>query len=506
MKRLFMAWAAAAAPVLCFGQGRMLAADCPVEETVRIERRCHFPTYEASNPVLKADRPWELNAMGDPYAAPFSGGVWYDEEASRFKMWYSAGGGKTEGLVLCYAESDDGRNWTKPALDVVPGTNIVDTTEHDCVSVLLDKHEKRAGRRYKMFAVVFDAPGRVRMMLKYSADGIHWSAPQALSEPLYDRCAVYYDPFREKYVLSLKTMHERYGRARCYLAHEEPESLVRLARQLRTPQEEDEAIRYWFHADDEDPHHPDFPEIRPQIYNHEAIAYEGRMLGQFTVWQGPENDVCDRLNIQKRNEVLLGWSGDGWNWHRECRQPFLAVDGRPGAWNAGNIQSSAGSPLIVGDSLYFYFSGRYQSKPEHDSNFATGLATLRRDGFVSFGADAGGGWVTTAPFVCDGGMLFVNLDGRGSFAAEVLDAGGTPIAGYTKEECLPVRAVNATALRMAWRQAGDLSPLAGREIRLRFHLTEADLYAWWLSPSVRGESLGHTAGGGPGLDPSGRDI
>ena len=44
--------------------------------------------------MLKADKKWELGATGDPYAAPFSGGVWYDEIEGKYKMWYSAGGGK----------------------------------------------------------------------------------------------------------------------------------------------------------------------------------------------------------------------------------------------------------------------------------------------------------------------------------------------------------------------------------------------------------------------------
>lgn len=73
----------------------------------------------------------------------------------------------------------------------------------------------------------------------------------------------------------------------------------------------DKFIKYWFNAEDDDPRHPDFPEIRPQIYNHEAMPYESSLIGYFTVWQGPENDACDRLNIQKRNEVLIGWSDDG---------------------------------------------------------------------------------------------------------------------------------------------------------------------------------------------------
>ena len=87
----------------------------------------HVPVYYAFNPILKADKAWEFNKNGDPYAAPFSGGVWYDELSGKFKMWYSAGGGKTNGLITCYAESNDGKVWSKPDLDVVPGTNIVDT-------------------------------------------------------------------------------------------------------------------------------------------------------------------------------------------------------------------------------------------------------------------------------------------------------------------------------------------------------------------------------------------
>ena len=102
------------------------------------------------------------------------------ELSGKFKMWYSAGGGKTNGLVTCYAESNDGKVWFKPDLDVVPGTNIVDTVEHDCVSVLLDKFEHRTDRKYKMFLVAFNNSGSVSMKLKYSSDGIHWSSTKAV--------------------------------------------------------------------------------------------------------------------------------------------------------------------------------------------------------------------------------------------------------------------------------------------------------------------------------------
>lgn len=271
----------------------------------------------------------------------------------------------------------------------------------------------------------------------------------------------------------------------------------------------DKFIKYWFNAEDDDPRHPDFPEIRPQIYNHEAMPYESSLIGYFTVWQGPENDACDRLNIQKRNEVLIGWSDDGFHWNREFKQPFLPVSDDAKAWNAGNVQSTAGNPLIVGDSLYFYVSGRYNSKPVHDSNFATGLAALRRDGFVSMQAGTEEGHFITDAVTVNGNYLFVNVDvhrKKGKLLVEVLDAKGTPIPGFTKKDCSILKRMDGTKQMIVWKNKTDLSELSGKNISLKFYLTDGDLYSFWISSWKTGESGGYTAGGGPGLNPAGVDI
>ena len=81
-------------------------------------------------------------------------------------------------------------------------------------------------KRYKMFVVEFNC----RSFGRYAVDildGIHWASLKALSGELYGRCAIlaYYDPFRGKYVLSLKTIGKKYRRSRCFLAHEDPEML-----------------------------------------------------------------------------------------------------------------------------------------------------------------------------------------------------------------------------------------------------------------------------------------
>ena len=84
------------------------------------------------------------------------------------------------------------------------------------------------------------------------------------------------------------------------------------------------------------------------------------------------------------------------------------------------MQSINGVPLVVGDSLYFYSSGRQKNKIMWDSYTSTGLATLRRDGFVSMHGDKDG-YLLTEKVRFDGKHLFINADVKGSLAVEILD-------------------------------------------------------------------------------------
>ena len=52
---------------------------------------------------------------------------------------------------------------------------------------------------------------------------------------------------------------------------------------------------------------------------------------------------------------------------------------------------------------------------------------------------------------------------------------------------------------MNWDGAQDLSDLAGKPVRFRFHLSNGDLYAFWVSPDTSGASYGYVAAGGPGF-------
>jgi hypothetical protein len=226
------------------------------------------------------------------------------------------------------------------------------------------------------------------------------------------------------------------------------------------------------------------------------------MLGLFTIFRGEHNVR------EKPNDIVVGYSRDGFHWHRPDRRAFIGVSERMGDWNWANVQSAGGVCLVVGDRLHFYVSGRRGVPGTNDPGVcSTGLATLRRDGFASLAEpDAkapvrriwpvAGASVTTRPIRFSGGFLFVNADARaGTVQVEVLDAGGRIIPPFSAANCRGARG-DGTRLPVSWAGA-RLSELAGQTVRFRFVLQKARLFAFWVSGSSAGASRGYVGAGGP---------
>ena len=506
--------------VIPINTGRQLFVDDFLLSENHLQKVYHTPNFYTQNPVLKADKPWENTKEGYPYAAPFSDGIWYDEHDNKFKMWYLAGASQANdakhGLATCYAESLDGKHWTKPSLDIVSGTNYVDINNRDAATVWLDKQEKDLAKRFKFFNVEYKVmnnnehksdKAQYQFVLKYSSDGIHWTDKGvAHSGSITDRASVFYNPFTHRWVISMRySVPAVSNRSRAYLEHPNAEDAVSLAH-MKSRQINDKYNVFWFTPDDKEKRHPDYPEVDPGIYNFDAIAYESIILGFYSQWQGPENGVAKKAMMPKRNEVQLGYSRDGFHFARPTHQSFMAVNPTEGAWNYGNMQSVNGVPIIVGDSLYFYSSGRSKNGIWWDAGMSTGLATLRRDGFVSLKADKKEAFATTEKVSFDGDYLFVNAAvKKGKLLVEVLDENGSPIAGFTKKDCIVLQKSDSTKARVQWKNNATLTALKGKPVRFKFYLTNGDLYAFWVSPWETGESRGYTAGGGKGLNPSGID-
>jgi len=81
--------------------------------------------------------------------------------------------------------------------------------------------------------------------------------------------------------------------------------------------------------------------------------------------------------------------------------------------------------------------------------------------------------------------------------ALLVDREGRVLAPFSREDCVPLR-VDRTLEEVKWKEGADLSSLAGKPVRFRFHLKNGRLYAFWVSPDRSGSSGGYLAAGGPG--------
>ncbi|MEN6492842.1 MAG: hypothetical protein ABFD16_01005 [Thermoguttaceae bacterium] len=444
--------------------------------------------YE-SNPILIPETELERNPKGNAIACPKSGGVWWDSAEQRFKMWYEAGWINT----ICYATSRDGLHWDRPALDIQPGTNRVLPLDMKCDSwtVVLDHWASDPRQKYKMFVRGPGGQGPGTSLV--SADGIHWG-DRVESGPTGDRSTMFYNPFRKKWVYSLRSSYR--GRSRHYW--ECDDFLAGAQWKAHEPVA-------WAAADRLDPADPDIGETS-QLYNLDAVAYESLMLGFFEIHLGPPNEKCEKTGLPKITELQFAYSRDGFHWHRPDRTPAIRAERRD-VWDRGYVQSLGNLCCVRGDWLWFYYTGFQGDATKTGTNWlrngmydrgSTGLAFLRRDGFASMEAGPRSGTLTTRPVRFTGTHLFVNADThQGDLRAEILDAAGKPIEPFTLANCQGVQA-DSTIAPVTWT-GGDLSSLKDRPVRLRFTLRNGSLYSFWISRDASGRSDGYVAGGGPGF-------
>lgn len=475
--------------------GRQLFVDDFLIEHTTLRREFHYPEKYAGNPILQPETDLERNIPGCSMAGPKSGGMWWDSTEKVFKLWYEAGWLNT----ICYAESEDGLYWRRPNLDIRPGTNQVlpEGVQPDSWSVIKDYWCRDPQQRYKLFMREPGGGNDKGALCYVSPDGIHWSKP-VVSGPSGDRSTAFFNPFRRKWVYSLRILQE--GRRLRYY-HEADDFLDGAAWQA------DEPV-FWTAADCLDKADPEIGDI-PQLYNLDAVAYESIMLGFYQIHLGPANQVCKEKGLPKITELNFAYSRDGFHWSRPDRTPAIRAERRD-VWDRGYIQPLGNLCTVRGDKLWFYYIG-FQGRTETTDNDtelpwngmydngATGIAFLRRDGFASMNALNETSTLQTRTLIFKGHYLFVNLDApQGFLRAEILDVDNNPIAPFTLDNCCPASG-DSTLLQIKWKADDNLSILQNKPVKLRFELNNGKLYAFWISRDQSGRSDGYVTGGGPGF-------
>ena len=104
---------------------------------------------------------------------------------------------------------------------------------------------------------------------------------------------------------------------------------------------------------------------------------------------------------------------------------------------------------------------------------------MRIDGFVSLHAPLAGGELLTKPLTFRGRQLAVNYStsAAGTIQVEIQETDGKPIPGYSLAEAQDLYGDSLEQL-VTWKSGSDVSRLAGRPVRLRFVVKDADLYSF----------------------------
>jgi hypothetical protein len=105
--------------------------------------------------------------------------------------------------------------------------------------------------------------------------------------------------------------------------------------------------------------------------------------------------------------------------------------------------------------------------------------TLRLDGVASLHADYADGEMLSKPFRFTGKALHLNLSTgvAGSVAVEIQDAEGKPLPGYTLADCQAISYDDIDRV-IAWKGGSDVAALAGKPVRLRWVLRDADVFSF----------------------------
>lgn len=482
----------------------------------RVERG----TLDENNPLLEGDTPWDgggVGIHGSVFKDPIDGkwkaylvGTPPEFHQVGDKPWISNNHGHR---YLCLYESDDGINWTRPELSIVPleghpKTNILFGILTVYPSLFVDPGNKEWP--YEMFVLhensaLGPAPDSNGFYRYRSKDGKHWDRISKAQGPMTgDLGMVQRNLEGPGYVCFFRLAGPRQPNDHVPLWEDAPRRTCMRATSLDGNKWDRDPVMV-LTCDKRDHRDTQYQEQVP-------VKVEGGYLAMITMY----HPITQTLNLR------MAASRDSRRWWFPDRVPCL--DNPPmGDYGGGMIWQSQ-NLIVQDDKLYVYFGGTEGSHRQlidtrapsmeigpmekiidHGAHFIPFNAALCRaywrfDRMYALVSSAGGptvGAATTHSKQLDGSELWVNVTTKpakksskkgfheGCLQVELLDEAGSPIAGYTRDDCMPMKG-DHQALQVTWN-GGDVCPAGARQVK--FYLMRAMLYGF----EFRGLNEGATA-------------
>jgi len=478
----------------------------------------HKPT--GKEVVLSMDKPWEDTTMG--YFAVRTDG---DTHRMYYRGAHHGGGELPRGETMCYAESKDGIHWVKPNLGHFAFNGSADTNIYlggddekfpatekwhgelgfdtdlgwrgDMVPFKDTNPHVPPDARYKALVRGCRGPHQVLegqsdygLYAMKSPDGFQWtlmSDMPVLAKRRFDTQNLgFWDSAHNRYVAFMRHLKSN--------STEIPqEEVIYGMRDVHVAFSDDfvnwtEPVSIKFSELSGD--------IDREMYTNAIIPYERAphiLIGFPTVLH----------NIFAVDQVypLFMTSRDGGSSflrHGDALIPNEAPRERDG--NRGNYMAQG---LVRGNEReYFVYATEGYGYEESDAPAAWKKTSppsirLRRfvyrvDGFVSLRSGLQGGAIVTKPFTFQGSQLVLNYIAwpvhSGAVRVEIQDADGQPLEGLTLADCVPLHG-DQIDQQVKWKSGVELGAYAGRPVRLRFQLKDADLFSFQFVESGEGDNV-----------------
>ena len=431
----------------------------------RVQLRLHHPVPREV--VLVLDRLWEGITSGYPSTVFRDGNI--------YRMYYRGTDWdfdkrRATHIVTCYAESKDGIHWTRPDLNLFEfgdsrRNNIVWPQDRLGSKFFIafkdDNPAAPEAQRYKATS----AKTNYGFFGFASPDGIHWERIQ--EEPFFpDELrtdwdhSTFWDPIRNRYWAFLRYWDGGGG------SHRGSDGY----RSIRYCTSKD-----FIHWSKWQPIEYDVPpNLGVQLYTNALRPY---VRAPHILIGTPKRFAPARKKHPEHKYAGLSDGGlltsrDGVHF-KLWQEAFI----RPGLdqqnWIQRNMNTAVGIVETGPSELSLYWVEHY-----YQEGCRRRRGTLRTDGFVSVNAPYAGGQLTTRHLVFQGRRLVINYStsAMGSVQVEIQDAAGNPIEGFGLDQCSQIFGDEIERI-VTWKGGSDVSRLAGKPVRLRFVMKDADLYS-----------------------------
>lgn len=440
---------------------RRLFLDAMVtEKSHDLERIFHTVQKYQGNPIFRGNAAWE------GWGPNIGGTVIRDDD--KLRMYYYCIS-DDEPTIICMAESNDGIHWTHPNLGLVEWKDSKDNNIVEC-STMVGKlaQPDNPDKSWITFS---------KKRMGYSPDGMHWQWDENDGELFSSSDVInwFFDPYKNRMCATWKCGNRRHRACGVVWSSD----LVTWTKPYDGPV---------FVADDLDPD-------PTQIYGMPVFAYQGMFIGLPLIYHarwikyGKYTSAMVLFEAQegspKNGDIQLAWSWDLVNWTRTPkREPFIP-NSPSGSFDFGFI-GVAREPLVMGDELWFYYSGWDQVHVNKGNPWdvtypkaAVGLATIRLDGFCSMYAGEQEGWLVSRREVFNTPRIILNAqcDSGGYISAELVDRENNVIPGFEKNNCIPFEGDSVSG-ELTWKTKKFQKEFIDKDKKVKFYLKNANIYSY----------------------------